>query len=110
MFGDDPLAFARDATVGDYLKNPSAPQWRVWITGIGIGLTVANNELKQSRSSWLCFPKEPVDPKAVLDAWIAKNRAKVTTPQGEYLGEAFRLEVALLIAYEDAFPCGAKAK
>jgi hypothetical protein len=110
MLGDDPLAFARDATVGTYLKNPSAPEWRVWITGMGVGFSVVNHELKQNKRPLFCFPEKPIDPKAVLDAWIAKNRVPVITPQGEYLGARLRLEVALLIAYEDAFPCGEKSK
>jgi len=51
------------------------------------------------------------DPKAVLDAWIAKDRAsRGMIKPGEYFADGLVVEVALLIAYEDAFPCATKRR
>ena len=95
-------------TVGYYMKTHDAPGWANWIVGIGVGFWVANKELIQSkRAPLFCFSGdyEP-EAKAVLDAWIAKDRAsKGTLPSGAYFADRLQVEVALLIAYEDAFPC-----
>lgn len=114
------LAFAGSAfsddfvgkTVGDYMKTKTAPEWKNWIAGVGIGFWVANQELVNSKGTPLfCFsgPYTP-DAKAVLDAWIAKERAKGLIKPGEYFGDRIVIEVALLIAYEDSFPCTAKGR
>ncbi len=90
------------------MRKQADPQWRNWIAAIGVGLLVANKELVNSkRDPLFCFAGsyEP-DPKAVLDAWIAKERAsKGGVVPGEYFGDRLQIEVALLVAYEDAFPC-----
>jgi hypothetical protein len=95
-------------TVGYYMKTQTADRWVNWISGIGVGFWVANKELIQSkRAPLFCFSGdyEP-EAKAVLDAWIAKDRAsKGTLPSGAYFADRLQVEVALLIAYEDAFPC-----
>jgi hypothetical protein len=99
-------------TVGDYMKNQAAPEWKNWIAGVGVGFWVVNKELINSkRAPLFCFsgPYTP-DPKPVLDAWIAKERAKGMIKPGEYFGDGLVVEVALLIAYEDAFPCSTKGK
>ena len=97
-----------DMTVGAYMRKQGDLHWRNWITAIGVGFLVANKELVNSkRAPLFCFAGsyEP-DPKAVLDAWIAKERAsKGTVVPGEYFGDRLNVEVALLIAYEDAFSC-----
>jgi len=95
-------------TVGSYMKTHSAPGWANWIGGIGVGFWVANKELINSkRAPLFCFAAnyEP-EPRAVLDAWIAKDRAsKGTLPSGAYFADRLTVEVALLLAYEDAYPC-----
>jgi hypothetical protein len=95
-------------TVGDYMKTHDAPHWRNWIGGIGVGFIVANKELvHQKRAPLFCFSGnyEP-NPQAVLDAWMAKERAsRGTVRPGEYFGDRYDIEVAMLIAYEDAFAC-----
>jgi hypothetical protein len=100
-----------DGTIGAYMKNQNTPEWKNWITGIGVGFWVANKELiAEKRAPLFCFAGtyEP-DPKAVLDAWIAKERAsRGMIKPGEYFGDHLRVEVAMLIAYENAFPCTAK--
>lgn len=110
LLADDPAA-AR--TVGYYMKTQTAPKWKNWITGIGVGFGVANKELiKGKRDPLFCFSGayEP-DPKEVLDACIAKDRARSgMIKPGEYLGDGLVVEVALLIAYEDSFPCTVKGR
>lgn len=110
VFADD-LASRR--TVGYYMKTQSALEWKNWITGIGVGFWVANKELIVSkRDSLFCFPGtyQP-DPKAVLDAWIAKERASLgMIKPGEYFGDDLDVEVAMLIAYEESFPCAVKGR
>lgn len=110
-------AFAGDSrgetTVGDYMKTQTAPEWKNWIVGIGVGFWVANKELiNTKRAPLFCFSGsyEP-NPQEVLNAWIAKERAaKGTVMPGEYIYDRLDLEVAMLIAYEDSFPCGDKRK
>jgi hypothetical protein len=109
-FADDS---AVDKTIGYYMKTHEAPQWRNWIVGIGVGFWVANKELINSkRDPLFCFTGtyQP-EPRAVLDAWIAKDRASCgAIKAGEYFADGLDVEVAMLIAYEDAFSCGAKGK
>jgi hypothetical protein len=104
---------AADKTVGYYMKTKIAPEWKNWIGGIGVGFWVANKELiNQKRAPLFCFSGsyEP-DPQAVLDAWIVKERAsRGTVKPGEYFGDRLDIEVALLIAYEDSYPCTATKK
>jgi hypothetical protein len=100
-------------TVADYMKARTAPEWKNWISGIGVGFWVANKELISSkRDPLFCFSGnyEP-DAQAVLDAWIAKERAsRGLIKPGEYFGDRIDVEVALLIAYEDSFSCTAKGR
>jgi hypothetical protein len=106
---DDPAA----GTVSHYMKTQTAPQWKNWIAGVGVGFWVANKELiNQKRDPLFCFSGgyEP-DPKAVLDAWIAKDRARRgAIKPGEYFADSLSVNVALLIAYEESFPCTVKGK
>jgi hypothetical protein len=110
VFADDSAA---GKTVGYYMKTQTAPEWKNWITGIGVGFWVANKELiNGKRDPLFCFSGtyEP-DPKAVLDAWISKERAsRGLIKPGEYFGDGLVVEVALLMAYEDSFPCTAKGR
>jgi hypothetical protein len=97
---------ATHTTVGYYMKTQTAPEWTNWIGGIGVGFLVANKELLNLKQTPLfCFPGREPDPQTVLNAWIAKERAKGTVKPGEYFGDRIYLEVAMLIAYEDSFPC-----
>jgi len=78
----------------------------------GVGFWLANQELTNSkRAPLFCFsgPYTP-DPKPVLDAWVAKERAKGMIKPGEYFGDGLVIEVALLVAYENAFPCTVKGR
>lgn len=110
VFADDSPA---GKTVGYYMKTRTAPEWKNWITGIGVGFWVANKELIiGKRDPLFCFSGtyEP-DPKAVLDAWIAKDRAsRGMIKPGEYFADGLVVEVALLIAYENSFPCTVKPR
>jgi hypothetical protein len=99
--------FNANKTVGYYMNTQNAPEWKNWIGGIGVGFLVANKELAHlKRAPLFCFfgPLEP-DPQAVLDAWIAKERTKGNVKPNEYFGDRLYLEVAMLIAYKDSFPC-----
>ena len=107
--------FAEDSddrnTVAYYMKTKTAPEWKNWIGGIGVGLWVANKELiNTKRSPLFCFHGHEPDPQKVLDGWIAKERAKGTVVPGEYFGDRIAIDVAMLIAYEDSFPCAARRK
>lgn len=46
-----------------------------------------------------------MNPQALLDGWIAKEVAKVGHIAD--VDNPLRLDVAVLIAFEDAFPCSA---
>jgi hypothetical protein len=102
--GGDPDS---NKTVGYYMKNQGDPAWRNFILGVGVGFIVANKELvHMKRAPLFCFSgdREP-DPQSVLNAWIAKQRAMGFVQPGEYFGDGYYIEVAMLIAYEDSFPC-----
>ncbi len=45
-------------TVGYYMKNQTAPEWKSWIAGVGMGFWVANRELTNSKRAplFLLFP------------------------------------------------------
>jgi hypothetical protein len=108
-------AFSDDSarnTVGFYVRTQTAPEWKNWIAGVGVGFWLANKELINSkRAPLFCFPgPDAPDPKPVLDAWIAKERAKGMIKPGEYFGDGLVIHVALLVAYEDAFSCTAKGR
>jgi hypothetical protein len=96
-----------DTTIGEYIKAKDSPVLKAYIVGVASGLVMANKELEKNGTRLFCrLDSAPLNPQTLLDGWIAKEVAKIGHVAD--VDNPLLLQVAVLIAFEDAFPCSAE--